>query len=754
MNQMTDIPYFTLRDGMNSTVTLNNVGPTSTPVTVTIYNTEGKGQTLKPITLAPHSFKQIELRDVVVGDDFDSGNLNVAYSGISMGVTCQVSVSNPADRVSFESRDVWGQQDMQDMMGSMSKSMSGILWLPQESAEGFLAVTNIGKTKVTVQVSTGSKPKTVTLYSRETRLVKLSEESGEQGPGASLVKLLYIDGMVGDVVTTGFVLDLKRGYSSAFTLFDPGLTRSRHLSGAHLRIGEPDPNEGFPEGALFRSPLLLANIGTNPVKAHVSVDYTVRKKLAMSRRDDKGSSDSEGATEEKSSTVTVKDLTIAPGDVTRIELSEALEQLGIDQITEAGVDIDYDTPPGTLIGHLVSVDQSGDYSFEVPIKDPAGMMEMTDGIYPWTLEDGNNTVLHLKNTTNQPVNGLLLFDYYDNGIVKTYDYPEIVLEPYQTVAIDIQKLKDSRKPDLRGQLFPGDVTHGQAQWRQETPYTIIGRAEETNVKTGIARSFSCNYLCCTNYSETQYLVPDPFIGPTGQITQEVPWKQGTSCNGLAFRPTFDGQGLNWSSDAPNIASVDSAGNVTLRTVGGNTYVNADLLETWYQSDFPCTCTRHSDHLAYTSAAVTTLVPTSLRMNKQVSTTYHGSNIFECDEYFNPPVVRWGWSDCVEYQLLDQNGGVLTGNQYFEHEQMDTMSSNPPGLTITPFGAPWEFGLVNDFLSWTTTSSAGIPLGQFVHVRQTLFAQNINTNTYYLVQVNCLDYEPNGVFITQNIQACQ
>lgn len=432
MEQMTDIPYFTLRDGMNSTLTLNNVGPTSTPVTVTIYNTEGKAQVLTPITLAPHSFKQIELRDVVVGDDFDSGNLSVAYTGISMGVTCQVSVSNPDKRISFESRDVWGQQDMQDMMSSMSKSMSGILWLPQDSAEGFLAVTNVGKNKTTVQVLIGSKPKTVTLYSRETRLVKLSDESGQHGPGASLVKL-QSDGMPGDVVTTGFVLDLKRGYSSAFTLFDAGLARSSHLAGAHLRIGKPEQSEGFPEGTQFRSPLLLANVGTGSVMAHVSVDYTVQ--IGQDQNGGNDAKKNSTKTVQKHAVIKVKDLTIAPGDVQRIELSDAL--VGLGQIVEAGVDVDYDTPPGTLIGHLVSVDQSGDYSFEVPVKDPAGMMEMTDGIYPWSLEDGNNTVLHLKNTTDQPMNGQLLFDYYDNGILKQYNYPEIILEPYQTVAIDI-----------------------------------------------------------------------------------------------------------------------------------------------------------------------------------------------------------------------------------------------------------------------------------------------------------------------------
>jgi len=73
MEQMTNIPYFTLRDGMSSTLTLNNLVSSPTPVTVTIYNEQGEGQVLKPITLDPHSFKEIKLGDVVVGDNFSTG---------------------------------------------------------------------------------------------------------------------------------------------------------------------------------------------------------------------------------------------------------------------------------------------------------------------------------------------------------------------------------------------------------------------------------------------------------------------------------------------------------------------------------------------------------------------------------------------------------------------------------------------------------------------------------------------------------
>jgi hypothetical protein len=86
-DQTTNIPYYTLHDGMDSTLTLNNVAPTSTKATVTIFNSEGRAQVLDPVTLDPHSYKQIELRDVIKGEDFGSGNVEVAFKGISMAVT-------------------------------------------------------------------------------------------------------------------------------------------------------------------------------------------------------------------------------------------------------------------------------------------------------------------------------------------------------------------------------------------------------------------------------------------------------------------------------------------------------------------------------------------------------------------------------------------------------------------------------------------------------------------------------------------
>jgi hypothetical protein len=83
-----------------------------------------------------------------------------------------------------------------------------------------------------------------------------------------------------------------------------------------------------------------------------------------------------------------------------------------------------------------------------------------------------------------------------------YDPDLVQLQPHQTVAIDIQKLKDSKKPDMAGHVFPIDATHGQLVWLERTTHALIGRAEQVNAKAGIARSFSCGYDC--------YCSPNPY----------------------------------------------------------------------------------------------------------------------------------------------------------------------------------------------------------------------------------------------------
>jgi hypothetical protein len=635
-DQMTNIPYFTLRDGMSSALTLINNAPSETPVSITLFNTEGRSKSLS-VTLEPHAFKQIELRDVIGGagesqgkdgEDFDSGNIEVSYHGIPMRVTCQVSVYSLEKRVSFESRE-------QEMMDFESANMNGILSLSRKNARGFLAVTNVSKNEVTVYIAAGSKSKAVKLFSRETKIVKLNEDFDVKAPAATLVKLTQ-NGLPGDIITTGFVLDMESGYSSTFSMVDPKLAISTRLAGAHLRVGAADPDESLPAGTHFSSPLLLANVSDKPVTAHVSADYTTQEKLQISAIDPQADN-----TEDKFSTTAAKDITIAPGEVQAIELSEALPG---NSFKEAGVDIRYEAAPGSIIGELTSVDQTGDYAFEVPIKDPEAKNAGVDSTYPWSLEGNLRTVVHLKNTTDKAVSAFATIAF-PGGF---YILDRMAFQPHQTIAIDLQKIKDSKKKDVRGNSFPADAMSGQITWGEEPAsyYSMIGRAEQVDSKAGIAKSFSCTNDCCTGnpgYTETYYLTPNPIIGVIGDQATLTGNMTGTQCDGTPFGPytvstspsTYANPGQTWWTDDPNIASVTPGQTVSATVTFGpnegdtNTWASFFARESYEDCGIDCTYTRcywgnyEDDEYAQTRVAH----PVGLYVNN-VGTTGNGDLIFD------------------------------------------------------------------------------------------------------------------------------
>jgi len=680
-DQMTNIPYFSLRDGMSSTLTLNNTAGAAIPVMVTIYNREGRSQQLAPITLDPHSFKQIELRDVVASDLFDSGSLQIGYGGTPMLVTCQLSVYSLDKRVSFEVRE-------QAMMDFESPNLNGILSLPATSAEGFLAVTNVAANDVKVQVTSG-KTKEFSLHPHETQLVKLNE--GDKEPLAQMVKLRQ-NGKPGDVVSAGFVLDLKNGYSSRFTMEDPKLMRDSVLAGAHIRFGPPDPNEGFPPGTTFSSPLMVANVSNKPVNAHVSVDYTVKEKLAVTPIDPK-----KGDTQDKVSYVHVKDLTIAPGDVQRTDLAQEMARFNVPgPVEEASVEIAYDADPGALIGQLTSVDQSGDYSFEVPIKDPTAIGEWPQGVYPWTLENGTSSVLHLKNFTE--AKELAQVDIRFAGGV--YSPKMLVLEPHQTIAIDIRKLRDSQTPDEFGHMIPLDVTQGQLWWGAKELATIIGRNEEVNVSEGIAKSFSCAIPCCGSMSSSYEISPGSatmLVSTSGTplTTNENDYTcKNMACtmsNGKCY-PNYNNTGWyetygNWYSSNTGVATL-AAGNgdwsenpsITTTSTGGSSTITADFCSTTgcAYACYGCGCSFVHYYCQYTYTPVSVGVPLqSLKLGSlQISVT-------------STPIsgqtnsVVSGQAATVSVTAKDQNGAVFalyTGTVHFS--STDTFASLPSDYTFT------------------------------------------------------------------------
>jgi hypothetical protein len=294
----------------------------------------------------------------------------------------------------------------------------------------------------------------------------------------------------------------------------------------------------------------------------------------------------------------------------------------------------------TVIARLTSLDQSGDYAFDVPIKDPLAELMRVGGSYPWRLDNGFTTVLHLKNTINQPVFALVQVRY-EGG---SYNLERLPLAPFQTIAVDIKQLRDSQQKDIRDSVIPKEIEGGQLVWFEETVGSLIGRAEVRNVAEGVASSFSCSDPCpCPPASSNTYLTPGSSVGPMGGTAQFTPMEQRRDCRGALFGPYNRSANSTWSSSDTNVFTV-SGGLVSCLQPGSGT-VTAQFQSTVYGQWCAVIYIYPRP-----SAPVTVQAPTSLKMLSQgISTTRFPNPLPNgC-----PPNMPFGMELAVRYQVMDQ-----------------------------------------------------------------------------------------------------
>ncbi len=537
--------YFSEDGDTTSTLTLNNNQSEATDVKITFYNSKGEPFRLAPISLPGLQISRFSVRELTkeARGNFKSGNAQVFYHGPGMGVTGQITVTSVKEHLSFESGPT-------EAMMFSSTTLDGIVWLPDEKTRASIAITNTSSSPITVTAGSGRSPqirqKAVTLGPRETQVLDLGEfiDGRKDAPAAALVKLTH-SGAVGDLIMTGFALNEKTGFACNINFIDRSTSVSNHLAGAHFRFGPAPPEERFPAGTTFRPPLVIANAGDLSSGVKIAVDYTIN---AVARR------------------VELAPITLAPQEVRQIDLAREMERWGVvGFVDNAGLDIDYTGAAGSVIGRLTSVDTTGDYSFETPIKDPLAGMNRVSGSHPWRLDQGYNTILHLKNTIGQEVNAIVQLRFKSG----TYNPELIKLAPYQTVALDIKQMRDAQQNDIRGGVIPKDVTSGQVIWYERTLGSLIGRAETFDVGLGVSSSFSCSGSCpCPSSFNSTYMSPSSITSLPGDQGQAfLPMEMDSDCHSSSFGPFNMTSSSTWSSTNTSVATVSSTGLVSYLTVG-------------------------------------------------------------------------------------------------------------------------------------------------------------------------------------------
>lgn len=643
--------YYSLGGNLSATLMLNNKGPLPLDVRPTLFSLGGERLDLPPVIVEGKSFREIDLSQYgLAGTPFEQGSIQVFHRGKDLVLGAQIKMVDRANSLIFDEKLVELATEFK------SQRLEGVWWLPSHRAEASLVLSNTSEAPLSVTariegiVPKLREPVTINLMPHQSRTLDLQRDvAGANGgtlePAGGLS--LEHSGPAGALLARMVIQDAAAGYSSWVRFHDPTKAKSTKLHGAGLRLG-------MVAGEKLTPIVVARNVGNSETTVSGRIPYTA----------------ADGTTGVVSLPVTQ----LAPGEAKVIDAKASIKRSGVERIAAtAGLEFEYTGEPGTVLMTAQSVSQSRNQVFAVPLWDIAAQRSSTGG-YPWTLDGGTTTVVYLKNVTDRVQKYAL--ELRTDGTDQPYVLGVKTIEPHQTVALDLRRLRDERVPDERGRTLSAEAVSGQVHWsvRSADRLPMIGRAEQVNIEQGLSSSYACQN-CCQDSFAFGYLSPDLIATLPGSINQFLAQEIYETCYGGYSSPNFV-YGANWWSNNEAVMAVDWAGLGTAVGLGG-TEVNSS----WeaYEYYFPPNESGNPNEIvecqpivvladAAAPAEVITLrisVPNSPTRDFEVSPTLAG--------------VVAGETVNIIIEAVDQNGVVVCRNISFTTSTSRPIHSSETGL---------------------------------------------------------------------------
>ncbi len=221
------------------------------------------------------------------------------------------------------------------------------------------------------------------------------------------------------------------------------------------------------------------------------------------------------------------------------------------------VRIQFSGPPGSLQAEVPSVESAGTLVVDSIVQNEGNGWAGSGG-NPWHLDNDTESIAFLTNASDQPAH--IGFRVTANG-GPTYFLTELLLNPHETRAIDIRKLRDAQKPDFRKNLIPAGATDGSVNWGREENLPVMGRLMQIHRKAGMVSNYDCGGSCPCPFNYTpslNYMSPGTLYEAVNNNVNSYFYAGYQDCNYLYYYYNYT-TSASWSSQNPSIASIQSAG---------------------------------------------------------------------------------------------------------------------------------------------------------------------------------------------------
>lgn len=623
-----------------------------------------------------------------------------------------------------------------------SSRLEGVWWLPSRNANLALVVSNTGDAQLSANIAIyGPKreqigKETILLTAHETRLIdakELIEGERKTVPEIGGITINHT-GAAGSVFAAALTEESSVGFSSIMELRDPKAPKSSRLDGAGLRIGRV-------AGEPLNQVAVARNVG--------DVDSVVSGRIIYTTRDGDG-------------VIPIREVKLKPGETSNIELAKAIRKSGVNETLAAGLEFEYTGVSGSVVISAMSVSESGNQVFRVPLVDAAGKSEPTNsGKYHLTIDRDSSSLVYLKNVTNEPQVFTMFIEYsggsYVPGLKK--------VEAGRTLVYDLKQLRDDEVPDEDGNKLPLNVRKGYLSWsahstknlttgQMELPenHVMIGRFEQADTALGISSTSSYGCGCQPSWVDSwlEWKFPNGSWTNTGSLTlykgQAVSFRARQMDQDCGGYNTYTQTAANFGSADEAMVSIDYNGSATGGGLGGDVRVVAGWTAAIWTPLYECCEYQSWDVLPETTVHVK--APASLALSIGSLRTHTGGAITDCAGT-TLVSTAYGYSRLLTYTLKDQDGDTFAHSGYEATEQVYAVSCNPTTAChdfskTVPVASNGTFCDVQAFY---TNTSPPPQQGEYNKLKQLL---NVTTPGYgYALRVNCINQQYNDVTITDS-----
>jgi len=454
-------PYYSLREGTESVLSMMDRAPRPVELTVAVHSQSGQTVVYPPKTIQPSEEVDIDVKKLLNDlnmdwrGDFLEGTLSIRFKGEGNPLGGRMIVTGPHE--SWNIGPVWRTGESGQNM--VPAELDTLWWDLGGTRDVTMRVSNITPRAVVADLYlefSGKQHKLAPLEFAPYQMKRLSVTELLNGMkltayhapigGLSIIPR----GVTNALIAQGYITDAELGQQSGVEFPLPQLQAASALRATGVPIGPPSadsPFAGFKNGN-FTPHLYLRNLLDSEQTVTVTVEFPG---------------------EEGPRLVPLPPLKL-PGFTTQdIRLDSYYSYLSL-PLPYCALRAQYNGPPGSVIGQLTVVNENNARVNSIRLDNEGNGYAGSLASY-WGFDDDTDFLVFLTNAGDKDCH--VGFKIEAGGV--EYYLTNLKLSPHESKYINLRELRDRQQADFRGSVLPATVTEGRLMYIRGDNVPMIGR---------------------------------------------------------------------------------------------------------------------------------------------------------------------------------------------------------------------------------------------------------------------------------------